>query len=181
MKNNLHYKSTALASSALLVILLVSSPFVQSKEAQGGRTQEAVFEAPSSGIIGVENASMRPSSNATAYVTYEKDDGTVEFALRVEDVNWTEQWGKRGTPVVVSNVVGKAGVGVNREDAKANLSSLQTKKDRNGAGIVYFDQTTPFRGIKRFYLRRSMSGYELYPVSLQTLGCQATQKVTKYD
>jgi len=153
------------------------APQSQQKEAQEDHSQEAIYEAPSSGIVGVEYASMRPSSNATAYITYEKDD----LVLCVEDTNWTEQWGKRGTPVVVSNVVGKAGVGANREDARASLSPLQTKKDRNRAGIVYFDQETPFRGVKRFYLRRSMTGYELYPISLQSVGCQATRKATKYD
>jgi hypothetical protein len=83
--------------------------------------------------------------------------------------------------LVVSDVVGMAGIGNDREAARANLSTLKTKKDRNGAGIVYFDQTKPFRGVKRFYARRVMSRYELYPISLEAIQSQATVIATEYD
>lgn len=146
------------------------SPAKSKTEKEAVPDKEAIYEAPSSGIVGIENASMRPSSNATYSVTYKKDDGKVDFVLRVEDLNWTEKWGKPGMPVVIDEVVGKAGLCENADEARTNLARVQIKKDRNGAGIVYFDQTKPFRGVKRFYIRRSMQGYELDPVSLEALG-----------
>jgi hypothetical protein len=144
-------------------------------------SQEPVYETPSSGIIGIQGASMRPSSNASAFMTYEKEDGTVDFVLRVESANWTEARGEEDSPLVVSDVVGMAGVGEDPDAARANLSTLKTKKDRNGSGIIYFDQATPFRGVDRFYIRRAMGRYELYPASLKAINSEAKMIDTKYD
>lgn len=158
-----------------------SAPQVKGTQTHADAGQEPIYEAPVSGIIAIQGASMRPSSNASAFMTYEKEDGTVDFVLRVENTNWTEARGNEESPLVVSDVVGMAGVGADRDAARANLSPLNTKKDRNGAGIVYFDQATPFRGVQRFYVRRAMGRYELYPVSLEAINSAATVIDTQYD
>jgi hypothetical protein len=76
-------------------------------------------------------------------------------------VNWTEAVAGRGSPVVISDVVGKAGVGATAEEAKEKLTPLKTKKDKSGTTQVYFEQEKPFRGVRVFHLELQSGNAQL--------------------
>lgn len=77
----------------------------------------------------------------------------IEMVLSLKDVNWTESVGASGTLPIYSNITGMAGVGATEDEAKANLSPIQMRKDLSGRNIIYIEQKRPFRGLKVFYFK----------------------------
>jgi hypothetical protein len=95
--------------------------------------------------------SSQSASGQTNFVSYANKSET-NFVLCLSGVNWTEAVAAPGSPPIISDVVGKAGVGATAEEAKEKLAPLKTKKDKSGTTLVYFEQEKPFKGVGVFYL-----------------------------
>jgi hypothetical protein len=99
-----------------------------------------------------EVAAAKPDGKPTSCLTYTKNDGMIYCVLCTSGLNWTESVKEQGTPIVISDVVGKAGVGATKEEAKANLTDVRTRKSSLGKTLVYIDQKRPFKDVKVLYL-----------------------------
>ena len=104
------------------------------------------------------NATLRRSEPISRCVTYTKDSGEVYCVVCTSGLNWTESVKERGSPVVISGVVGKAGVGTSPDEAKANMTGVKTKQDASGKLRVYFEQEKAVKGVKVFSLDLERGG-----------------------
>jgi hypothetical protein len=118
---------------------------------------------PDEGTLG------KAAEQPTRCTTYTRDDGTVYCVLCTKGLNWTESAKEEGSRAVISDVVGRAGVGASKDEAGTNLSDVKTGTGASGKTIVYFQQQKAFKNVNLFHLDLQR-GRQLTYESLEDIG-----------